>query len=97
MLLSSDDPAELDYRCRSNVQTWFLGSVHERVALERMRPLLGECRVNVGVKLPCAEPGEFFKLADAEAIELKASSPLWSPAPIGDDDLLRVARQSRLG
>jgi adenylylsulfate kinase-like enzyme len=97
VLLASDDPAELDYRCRDNIHTWFAGRVLERAALERMRPLLGDCRVNVGVKLPHAKPGEFFKLEDDDAVELKAAAPLWDPAPAADDELLRIARQTRLG
>ena len=97
VLLSSDEPAELDYRCRDNIQTWFAGRVHERAALDRMRAVLGECRVNVGVKLPAATPGEFFKLEDDDAVELKAAAPFWSPAPASDEELLRVARQTRLG
>jgi AAA ATPase-like protein len=97
VLLASHDPAELDYRCRDGIHTWFVGRVLERSALERMRPLLGGCRVNVGVKLPDAKPGEFFKLEDDDAVELKAAAPLWNPAPVGDDELLRIARQTRLG
>lgn len=97
VLLASHDPAELDYRCRDNIHTWFAGRVLERTALERMRPLLADCRVNVGVKLPHAKPGEFFKLEDDDAVELKAAAPLWDPAPVSDDELLQIARQTRLG
>jgi hypothetical protein len=97
VLLASHDPAELDYRCRDNIHTWFAGRVLERAALERMRPLLGDCRVNVGVKLPHAKPGEFFKLEDDDAVELKAAAPLWDPAPTADDQLLQIARLTRRG
>ena len=95
VLLASQNPGELDYRCRSNVHTWFVGKVAEKTAIDRMKPLLGEYRVNVGGKLGSAKALEFFKLEEEDAVEFKATPSLMKAAELNDEAILEAGRQSR--
>jgi hypothetical protein len=97
VMLVAESPGDLDYRCRDNVRSWFVGRVAERAALDRMKPLLSDCRINVGGKLAGAKPGELFKLEDGDAVELKAIPALLHPSAMGDEEILVAAQHSRLG
>ena len=95
VLLASQNPGELDYRCRGNVHTWFVGRVAEKTAIDRMKPLLGEYRVNVAGKLGTAKTLEFFKLEEEDAVEFKATPSLMKAAELNDEAILEAGRQSR--
>jgi AAA ATPase-like protein/uncharacterized protein DUF87 len=97
VLLATQSPGDLDYRCRDNIRTWFVGRVTERVAVEKMKPLLGECRTNVGGKLAAAKTGEFFRLEEGEATELKAAPALMRTEQMSEEAIIAAARQSKLG
>jgi hypothetical protein len=97
VLLATESPSDLDYRCRDNIHTWFVGRVDERNAVDKMKPLLSECRINVGPRLAGAKTGEFFKLEEGDVVELKANAALMQTTPLTDEGILDAARQGRLG
>jgi hypothetical protein len=97
MMLATQSPGDLDYRCRDNIRSWFVGRVAEKTAVDKMKPLLSECRINVGSRLAGAKTGEFFKLEDGDAIEFKATPALMKTAQLSEDEILEVARQSKDG
>jgi hypothetical protein len=96
VLLATQSPGDLDYRCRDNIRTWFVGRVTERVAIEKMKPLLSECRTNVSVKLAAAKTGEFFKLEEGEATEFKAQPSLMRTEQMSEEAIIAAARQTKL-
>lgn len=93
VFIATQSPGDLDYRCRDNIRTWFVGRVAEKTAVEKMKPLLSECRTNVSAKLAGAKVGEFFKLQDGEAVEFKASESLMRTAQISEDEITRLANR----
>ncbi|HTV23942.1 MAG TPA: hypothetical protein VMG12_34865, partial [Polyangiaceae bacterium] len=97
MLLATQSPGDLDYKCRDNIRSWFVGRVAEKTAVDKMKPLLSECRINVGAKLAGAKTGEFFKLEDGDAVEFKANASLMKTAQMSEEEILAVARRSREG
>lgn len=94
VFIATQSPGDLDYRCRDNIRTWFVGRVAEKTAVEKMKPLLSECRTNVGGKLATAKVDEFFKLQDGDAIEFKASESLMKTAQMPEDEIAKLARAS---
>lgn len=94
VFLATQSPGDLDYRCRDNIRTWFVGRVAEKTAVEKMKPLLSECRISVESKLATAKIGEFFKLQDGDVVELKATPSIMKTAQLPEDEILAVARQS---
>jgi hypothetical protein len=94
VMLATQSPGDLDYKCRDNVRTWYVGRVAEKTAVDKMKPLLSECRINVGAKLAQAKTGEFFKLEDGEVIELEADQALMRTTQMTEDGILRAAAGS---
>jgi DNA helicase HerA-like ATPase len=92
VLLATQSPGDLDYRCRDNIRTWFVGRVAEKTAVDKMKPLLNDVRVNVGARLAQAKTGEFWKLQDGEAIEFKATPSLMRTSQLGEESILSAAR-----
>ena len=91
VLVATQSPGDLDYKCRDNVRTWFVGRVAEKTAVDKMKPLLSECRINVGAKLAQAKTGEFFKLEDGDVVELKAQPALLATHQLEEEAILELA------
>jgi len=91
VFLATQSPGDLDYKCRDNVRSWFVGRVAEKTAVDKMKPLLSECRINVSAKLAQAKLGEFFKLEDGEVLEFKAQQSLLATTQLPEDAILRLA------
>jgi hypothetical protein len=94
VFLATQSPGDLDYKCRDNIRSWYVGRVAEKTAVDKMKPLLSECRINVGAKLAQAKTGEFFKLEDGEVVELKADPALMRTAQMTEDGILQAAARS---
>jgi DNA helicase HerA-like ATPase len=94
VFLATQSPGDLDYRCRDNIRTWFVGRVAEKTAVEKMKPLLSESRTNVSTKLANAKVGEFFRLQDGDAIEFKADPSLMRTTQVAEDEIVGLARQT---
>jgi len=97
VMLATQSPGDLDYRCRDNIRSWFVGRVAEKTAIDKMKPLLSECRINVAAKLSGAKTGEFFKLEDGDAIEFKANASLMKTTQLSEEAIVEAARRSRTG
>jgi DNA helicase HerA-like ATPase len=95
VLLATQSPGDLDYKCRENVRTWFVGRVSEERAIQKMRPLLTEQRGDVGAKLARQETGEFLLLADGDARAIKARPALMKTRQLADAELRELSRPKR--
>jgi hypothetical protein len=95
VLLATQNPGGLDYRCRDSIRSWFVGKVSDEAALDEMKPLLSECRINVGPKLAGAKTGEFFELGDGGAVAFEAAPALMKTAQLSEREIIELARASR--
>jgi energy-coupling factor transporter ATP-binding protein EcfA2 len=94
IFLATQSPGDLDYKCRDNITSWFVGKISEKTALEKMKPLLSDYRSNPSAKLAGAHPGEFFVLAEGNVAELKAERSLMNTAQLGEEEIIEAARKS---
>jgi hypothetical protein len=94
VLLATQSPGDLDYKCRDNIRTWFVGRVAQKPAVDKMKPLLSECRINVSAKLAQAKTGEFFRLQDGDVTELRADLAVMKTEQMTEDAILAVAEAS---
>jgi GTPase SAR1 family protein len=92
VLLATQSPGDLDYRCRDNIGTWFLGKIAEERAIAKMKPLFSECRTNIAGKLPGQRVGEFAMLQSGEVTPFQAERSLLDTEQLGEDDILALAR-----
>ena len=71
MLLATQSPGDLDYRCRDNIGTWFLGRIKESTALQKLRPMLAN-RPDVLERLPEQSIGAFHLWRPASVLAFQA-------------------------
>ncbi|PZU96090.1 MAG: AAA family ATPase [Leptolyngbya sp.] len=76
ILLATQSPGDLDYRCRDQISSWFVGKVKENTALNKLKPMLSEAKTDVTSKLANQQVGEFFAIRAGEVTSLKANLSL---------------------
>jgi Bacterial protein of unknown function (DUF853) len=96
LFLATQSPGDLDYKCRDQIRTWLIGRVKEKVAIEKLRPMLESSRMDVAAKLPGQETGQFYLVREKEVIPVQAEQSLIPTAQVAEDRILELARASRL-
>ncbi|QSQ19584.1 DUF853 family protein [Pyxidicoccus parkwayensis] len=94
VMLATQSPGDLDYKCRENVRTWFVGKVKEDNAIRKLRPMFTEARVDADAKLPSQRQGQFHVLRDGQVQQLKADRSVMRTEQLPEDEILKLARQT---
>jgi energy-coupling factor transporter ATP-binding protein EcfA2 len=94
VLLATQSPGDLDYKCRDNIRTWFVGRVRERTALHKMKPMLSEARMDVSGRLPAQGPGEFFMIRERDTRPIRAHKNLVPAQQRSEEEILTAAAQA---
>ncbi|WP_164007122.1 helicase HerA-like domain-containing protein [Pyxidicoccus trucidator] len=94
VMLATQSPGDLDYKCRENVRTWFVGRVKEDNAIKKLRPMFTEARVDADAKLPSQKQGQFHVLRDGQVQQLKADRSVMRTEQLAEDEILKLARQT---
>ncbi|MEZ4683160.1 MAG: AAA family ATPase [Caldilineaceae bacterium] len=76
ILLATQSPGDLDYKSRDQISSWFVGKVKETTALNKLKPMLSEAKVDVTSKLANQQVGEFFAIRAGEVTSLQAQMSL---------------------
>ncbi len=95
VMLATQSPGDLDYKCRENVRTWFVGRVKEDTALKKLKPMFSDARVDANAKLPAQKQGQFHVLRDGQVQQLKADRSVMRTEQLPEDEILKLARQTR--
>ncbi|ATB29941.1 helicase HerA domain-containing protein [Melittangium boletus] len=93
LMLATQSPGDLDYKCRDNIRSWFIGRVKEKVSLDKMKPMLSEARVDPA-KIPGQGTGEFHVARDGKVDRVKAEPSALATEQLSDDELLRLAART---
>jgi energy-coupling factor transporter ATP-binding protein EcfA2 len=91
IMLATKSPADLDYKCRDNIRSWFVGRVTQPVALEKMRPLLSEARVNVTARIPGQGAGHFHLLQDGRVTGFRGQRSFLQAEQVPEAEILTLA------
>lgn len=76
ILLATQSPGDLDYKSRDQISSWFVGKVKETTALNKLKPMLSEAKIDVTNKLANQQVGEFYAIQAGEVTSLKAKMSL---------------------
>jgi hypothetical protein len=95
LLLATQSPGDLDYKCRDNIRSWFVGRVTQSVALDKMKPLLSDTRVNIAARIPAQGTGEFHLLQDGRSTGFRATRASLKPEQVSEDEILTLAARRR--
>lgn len=91
IMLATQSPGDLDYKCRENVRNWFVGLVKETRALEKLKPLLSEAKLDATSVLPKQKVGQFFLLSENAAVPLQARRNLLETEQLAEPEILKLA------
>jgi energy-coupling factor transporter ATP-binding protein EcfA2 len=93
IVLASQNPADLDYRSRELIDTWFLGRIDDPRSIEKMKPVY-EHRPLIRGKLGKLESRRFVMLQDGGAVDLERGPSLMQAEPFAEPELLALAAQT---
>lgn len=92
ILLATQSPGDFDYKCKENVLNWLVGLVKERTALEKLRPMFGDDRLQAFESISQQRTGQFILLQEGSTIPFVAPRSAIETMQLGDQDILRIAR-----
>ncbi len=92
IFLATQSPGDLDYKCRDNIRSWFVGRVREQTAINKMRPMLMESPIDISDRLPGQGPGEFHLLSEKRVLGFQGLRNLVAAEQIAEDEILELAR-----
>ncbi|WP_224370117.1 ATP-binding protein [Hyalangium versicolor] len=95
IMLATQSPGDLDYRCRDNVRTWFVGRVKENTALAKLKPMFSDVRVDISSKLPAQKQGQFHVLRDGQVQRLEATRSVIRTEQLSEEQILQLAKQTQ--
>lgn len=96
LFLATQSPGDLDYKCRDNIRSWFVGRVTQTVALDKMKPLLSDARVNIATKIPAQRVGEFHLLQDGKPTAFRAHQAVLRTDQVPENEILLLAARRKL-
>ncbi|WP_223643318.1 ATP-binding protein [Corallococcus sp. EGB] len=94
VMLATQSPGDLDYKCRDNVRAWFAGRVKEEVALKKLKPMFSEARVDPAVRLPPQKTGQFHVLREGQVEQLRADRNIIKTEQLSEEEILQLAHRS---
>jgi hypothetical protein len=95
VMLATQSPGDLDYKCRENVRNWFVGLVKEPRALEKLRPMLSDAKLDAAAVLPKQKVGQFFMLSEAQAVPFSAERNLLPTEQLSEPEIIAIARNTK--
>jgi hypothetical protein len=95
LFLATQSPGDFDYKCRDTIRTWLVGRVKEQTALNKLRPMLSECKGDVTSKLAGQSTGQFYLIREREVHPLKARASLVATEQLSEERILKLARVNR--
>jgi DNA helicase HerA-like ATPase len=97
ILLATQNPGDLDYRGRDNIATWWVGRIASSTAIDKMKPLLSECKVDISSSLANQSTGEFFQIYNGNAQRIRSERSLMNTTQLSEDRIVELAKASAGG
>jgi DNA helicase HerA-like ATPase len=94
LMLATQSPGDLDYKCRENVRNWFLGRIQQDTALRKLKTVF-DTRNDLVSKLPGQATGTFMLVRDGQPIQLTCGRSTLRTEQLPQDEILSAARQSK--
>jgi hypothetical protein len=96
VMLATQSPGDLDYKCRENVGTWLVGRVQQETALKKLKDVFSNGRgAETTQKIPTQEQGQFHLQGEGGPTRhLKADRNLVPTRQLSEEEILRLARLS---
>ena len=96
LLLATQSPGDFDYKCRDQIRTWLVGRIKEKVAIDKLRPMLEGGAGDIASRLPSQATGEFYLLREKELVAIKTSQSLIATAQVAEERIVELAKNKAL-
>ncbi len=94
VMLATQSPGDFDYKCRENVRNWFVGRIRETTALNKLKPMFSDARVDAAARLPAQKTGQFHVQRDGQVQQLKADRSVLLTEQLSEEEILQLARKT---
>jgi hypothetical protein len=94
VFLASQSPGDFDYKCRDNINSWFLGRIAEENAIKKMKPLLSDYRRDVSADLSGQTIGQFLVARAGEVTAVTSRPSAVQTRQLAEDEILQLARDA---
>lgn len=91
VFLATQSPGDFDYKCRDNITTWFIGRVREDTAIQKMKPMLSDYRIDISSKLATQKTGEFFLVQSGDVVAIKSSRAVVETDQLPECEIVELA------
>jgi DNA helicase HerA-like ATPase len=92
LMLATQSPGDLDYRCRENIRGWLVGRVTQTTAINKLKPMFAEARLDAAGKLPGQQTGEFYLLRERTVSAVRTEPSLIETRQLPEQRILELAR-----
>ncbi|HKP59556.1 MAG TPA: DUF87 domain-containing protein, partial [Polyangiales bacterium] len=92
VMLATQSPGDLDYKARDNIGTWWVGRIASGAAIDKMKPLLSECRIDISGALATQSTGEFFQISGGNSVRIRSERSLMNTTQLTEDRIVELAR-----
>jgi hypothetical protein len=93
VMLATQNPGDLDYRGRDNIATWWVGRIASSTAIDKMKPLLSECKIDISSALANQSTGEFFQISNGNAHRIRSDRSLMNTTQLNEERIVELARE----
>lgn len=91
VFLATQNPGDLDYRCRDNILTWYVGKLSQKTGIEKLEELFGNTPASAA-DLSTQTTGQFHVLAEKSVNRVQSRRNVVDlPTSVPEDQILRLA------
>ena len=95
LILATQSPGDLDYRCRDQISTRIIGRIAEPRAIEKLRPVLADSNIDAGL-IARQGVGEFVVATGSDVQRLRGRMSLVRPVQLAEQRIEELAGQPRV-
>lgn len=96
LMLATQSPGDFDYKCRDTIRTWLVGKVKEKTALNKLKPMFAESKLDVAAKLPTQGTGQFYLMRDKDVFGMQSHPSIVFTEQLSEERILELAQASRI-
>lgn len=85
----------MDYKCRDNIHSWFIGRVRERTAMNKLNPNFRSSVDHLQSRLANQKTGEFDLVHERTEKRLRARRSLLRTRQYAEHEILQLAAETR--
>jgi len=94
LFLATQSPGDIDYKCRENITTWFIGRIGQTTAIEKLKPILS-AKPNAAEKLGNQLQGQFHLVRESGIVEMRSFQSFLKTEQQSEAEILELARRGQ--